>query len=388
MIRLTADQTAAVDAVLAAYRSGVPVFSLSGGPGTGKTYTTGEVVRQMRRINLNIAVAASTNKAVDVIRNAAIEGGWFHHVDWWGTVHRLLGLVVDEQNPGHLVRLGINRTRHFGAVVVDESSMLGEDIVSQLREHARFVLFVGDRNQLPPVGEELPTAFIGNGSQLSESMRHESGGDILKLVQYVENAINGDLDRIPKTLLEPFAVRDLQQWQDGIGMGSSEVALAFTNAEVGRINRVLRANMHKKQEYEEGDRVVFTGPFYRNRELLFATSELAFVQEAARTVNKHYPVWSLHLAGRQCGFVQVLNTEGENNCYTQWLKDEGYPLPQLARLTYGYALTVHRSQGSEFDTVHVNLEDIRRCQELEQRRKLAYVAFSRARKRLRVFTRR
>lgn len=386
MTQLTTDQTTAVDSVLAAYKSGAVAFNLSGGPGTGKTYTTGEIVRRMKSLNLNIAVAASTNKAVDVIRAAAIEGGWFHHVSWWGTVHKMLGLVVDEQNPGHLTRLGVNRARHFSAVIVDESSMLSDDIVRQLREHTRFVLFVGDKNQLPPVGEDMPTAFIGNGSALNQSMRHESGGSILELVEYVKSAISGDLTHIPKSLLQPFAIRDLNEWQDGLGTSANEITLAFTNAEVARINRILRKN--KKQEYEAGDRVVFTGPFYRNKELLFATSEIAIVQDAARAYNKSYPVWSLRLKGNQYGYVQVLNTEGENNCYTAWLQSEGYPLPQLAKLAYGYALTVHRSQGSEFDTVHVNLEDIRRCQELEQRRKLAYVAFSRARKNLRIFTRR
>ena len=70
--------------------------------------------------------------------------------------------------------------------------------------------------------------------------------------------------------------------------------------------------------------------------------------------------------------------------YIRFLLNDGAKAPEIAKLKYGYAITVHRSQGGEWSRVHVNLDNIRKCQDFNVRRKLMYVAFSRAKAGLRV----
>jgi len=382
---LTNEQENAVKSIIDDYYDGATASTLSGSPGTGKTHTTGEAVREFRKMDLKIAVTASTNKALDVIQQAALSGGWYHHVAWWGTVHKILGLVyVPEEDRIRSYSSGV--VSKFNVVVVDEASMLNAEILALLRSKANFVLFVGDRNQLPPVGEEIPIAFMVKGPDLKTSMRHDNP-DIRTLVEYMKLAIEEDYMTVPAKLLEPFAIHDFQEWQDGIGIEDNEMALAYTNAEVDRINRVVRAKNKFNAEYNIGDKVIFTSPVYREllglSNLIFSASEIARVREVSSASINGYPCFNLRLRSRKNeAYVLVYDTSQMN--YINFLQKDGVKSPDIVHIKYAYAITVHRSQGSEAEVVHVNLEDIRRCQEIAERRKLSYVAFSRASRALRI----
>ncbi len=387
---LNSEQATAVREVLRAYDSGAVFATLSGAPGTGKTYTVGHIVAELKAKGLrHIAVAASTNKAVDVVRQAAQRDRWYHQVAWWGTVHSLLGLVLDVDE-GRLLRLGRDRAGEFDVVIVDEASMLASDVLALLRGSVRFALLVGARNQLPPVGEDLPAAFIVPGPELKTAVRHQHSEQLAALISYVARAIDNQLDELPHKLTAPFVVPDLETWQAGIGVSKDEVALAYTNAEVERLNRIVRGRLGHRNEYDYGDRLVFTKPLYRRlgvyQELVFATSQVVTVTSAARCYLGEWPCWNLRVKSTTDErYIIVLNTEGANNLEIQELEAAHTPHPAgLASVKYGYGLTVHRSQGSEWDTVHVNYQDIRRCMDVTERRKLAYVAFSRAKSCLRI----
>jgi ATP-dependent exoDNAse (exonuclease V) alpha subunit len=378
---MTSGQSRAVNYILSGYNNGAVAMSLKGGPGTGKTYTVGEIARQFCQIGRTVAVAASTNKAVQVVKEAAKSGGWSHLIRWWGTAHRLLGLYLD----GGKLRQGMGGVAaQYDVVIVDEASMLDTSMIRLLRKRCRFVLFVGDKNQLPPVGEDLSPAFITGGAELDEVVRQRGQEDLQALISYSRKAIEEDLSFIPSELLQPFVVKSLEVWQSGIGKSDDEIAIAFTNYEVDRLNRVIRAGA--QQEYEIGDRLIFKAPLYEDKELIYHTNAIVGVDEASRSIIKGFPSWSLRVSNSErARNIVVPNYEFDNRNYVQYLISEGQKPPEYARVAFAYAVTAHRSQGSEYDVVHVQMDNFRRCQELFMRRKLAYVAFSRAKKTLRIY---
>jgi ATP-dependent exoDNAse (exonuclease V) alpha subunit len=378
---LTGEQSRAVGRIISDYNAGAVASSLSGIPGSGKTHTTGELVRRFALKDLRIAVVASTNKAVDVIRNKAAESGWYHFVAYWGTVHKLLGLIVTEDG---LKRVRRHGPKEYDVVVVDEASMLPSDIVNLLKNESAFTIFVGDKNQLPPIEEERPVAFIVPGPHLRESQR-TADQKLKDLVTYVTGCVETGKEVDP-TYLEPFAVKDLMAWQDGID--KETMALAFTNEEVRRLNRVLRRG--RQSEYDFGEQVVFTAPVYvqeaGKQRLAFATSEIGTVKAATQCRSQGYPAWNLRIKGQsEERYVLVPDTGLDNLNFAKYLREQGFPEPSWVKLAYAYALTVHRAQGSEWDKVAVNMGDFWRCQDEAQRTKLIYVAVSRARKHLSLY---
>ncbi len=131
-------------AVRAAFTSRITV--LTGGPGVGKTVCTAAVVAEAKRANASVALCAPTGRAARRLEDAT-----GHEAS---TIHRLL-----EWQPGREPAYGPARPLPADLVVVDESSMLNlrmmEVLLAGLAESTH-VVFVGDADQLPPIGAGRP----------------------------------------------------------------------------------------------------------------------------------------------------------------------------------------------------------------------------------------
>ncbi|MHC4864659.1 MAG: SF1B family DNA helicase RecD2 [Planctomycetota bacterium] len=136
-ITLTDEQRAAVDCVLSHN-----VMVLTGGPGTGKTTTCNEIIRQLEATGRSVACAAPTGKAAKRLQEQTGRPA--------STIHRLLawsfetqGFTIDHGNP-----------LSEGAVLIDEMSMtdleLAYAVLDAMRPGAKLIL-VGDADQLPSV---------------------------------------------------------------------------------------------------------------------------------------------------------------------------------------------------------------------------------------------
>ncbi len=131
-------------AVRAAFTSRITV--LTGGPGVGKTVCTAAVVAEAKSANASVALCAPTGRAARRLEDAT-----GHEAS---TIHRLL-----EWQPGREPAYGPARPLPADLVVVDESSMLNlrmmEVLLAGLAESTH-VVFVGDADQLPPIGAGRP----------------------------------------------------------------------------------------------------------------------------------------------------------------------------------------------------------------------------------------
>ena len=138
---LTPEQWSAVRAAFAAR-----ISVLTGGPGVGKTVCTAAIVAEASRANASIALCAPTGRAARRLEDAT-----GHEAS---TIHRML-----EWMPGREPAYGPARPLPADMVVVDESSMLNlrmiEVLLGGLAESTH-VVFVGDADQLPPIGAGRP----------------------------------------------------------------------------------------------------------------------------------------------------------------------------------------------------------------------------------------
>ncbi len=140
-----------------------PFSLICGGPGTGKTYVSGFLIRlfaqslrKEEKKKINIAIAAPTGKAAAHLQSSLLAKGNLDEAIRLeaGTIHRLLGLRPEEN------KLFSGRKIDSDVVIVDEASMLDVSLFAHLLEaigdETRLVL-IGDPDQLPPI--EAGTLF-------------------------------------------------------------------------------------------------------------------------------------------------------------------------------------------------------------------------------------
>ena len=166
---------------------GVP-FVLSGFAGSGKTFLSMRLLRQVEERGLCWTVVAPTHKAVGVLRQALdLEGlspTWYP-----STIHRLLRLKLKRQGDVELCepteQTGM-ALEHLGLVLVDEASMVDSTLLGIALQCAHpfktRLVFVGDPAQLPPVGEQESPVFAMQRAfsvSLQEVVRHQ--GPVLQL---------------------------------------------------------------------------------------------------------------------------------------------------------------------------------------------------------------
>lgn len=179
---------------------------LSGSPGTGKTYTAAALIRLLISEfgESQVAVAAPTGKAaVRVSENLQAYGVILRAK----TIHSLLGVQrssdsskgVDSSSSWSFVH-NHNNPLPYRFIIVDESSMIDNSLMScflSARATGTHILFVGDINQLPPVGRGAPlrdmiSAGISNG-ELTEIRRNS--GRIVKSCHLIKSGNRFDVSR-------------------------------------------------------------------------------------------------------------------------------------------------------------------------------------------------
>ena len=264
---LTADQLAAAEsfaAWLKAPADGTP-FVLSGYAGSGKTFLSMRLLRQVEERGLCWTVVAPTHKAVGVLRQAldleGLQPTWYP-----STIHRLLRLKLKRSaesevcEPTEQTAMALE---NLGLVLVDEASMVDSTLLGIALQCAHpfktRLVFVGDSAQLPPVGEDSSPVFAlqrACTANLKEVVRHQ--GPVLQLASRLRD---GALPCLNPPVLPPIRnargqVRCLPQkeWLDQARRALKEASqqdnpdaariLCYTNRTLDRLVPHARRAIH------------------------------------------------------------------------------------------------------------------------------------------------
>jgi exodeoxyribonuclease V alpha subunit len=330
-------QQAAVAQVL-----GAGVSLLTGGPGTGKSRTVASLVKLLEAKGTEVALAAPTGRAAKRLEELTDHPAV--------TVHRLLGA---QGTTGGFAR---NEEWPLDAdvVVVDEASMLDVELTAALLEacsDGTHLLLVGDPAQLPSIGPghvlgDLIDSGVVPVTELTTLHRQAAGGAIARLATGVRR---GELvqvespDRevviVPATGSAEAAKRVVQLVTDSIPRAlqidpsTVQVVTPVHRGPAGTIelNKALKAKLNPGEGtvfgFDVGDRVVATANHLDLEPVGFANGEVGVV------------------TGTGEGSLDIAFASGPVNVNGKALGD----------LKHGWAITVHRAQGSEWPGVVVVL---------------------------------
>jgi exodeoxyribonuclease-5 len=199
-INFNEGQQAAIDGLEEGLGAGTKICGLVGGAGRGKTTVFQEALKRFitkHEYTPNIAVVAPTNKAVKVARQMGEKAKLSQNIEY-KTLHSLLGLQVDEEEGKKKLKKSERELNisDYDLIVVDEASMVNQEISNQLLHQTVgevSLLIVGDKFQLPPVGESFSPLFNSINQkykfELTENMRQGENSPCACLVEECMNAV-------------------------------------------------------------------------------------------------------------------------------------------------------------------------------------------------------
>lgn len=377
-------------AVMEAVRNGVMV--ITGGPGTGKTTTINTLIKYFEYENLDIRLAAPTGRAAKRMTEAT---GYEAQ-----TIHRLLELsgAPESQAPARFERNEQNPLE-TDVIIIDEMSMVDINLMSSLLKAVmpgtRLIL-VGDVNQLPSVGpgnvlKDIINSHCFNVVMLTKIFRQALESAIVTNAHKINDGISIDLDHktpdffcmkrydAPSIVGVMVAlIRDKLPPNVGAEPYEIQVLTPMRKGELGveRLNVILqqylnppspdkREREHRQGIFREGDKVMQIKNNYQ--------IEWEITSKYGIPIDKGVGVFN-----GDTGIIKEINSFAELLTVEF---DEGrkvnYPFGQLDELELAYAVTIHKSQGSEYPAVILPLLSGPR---MLFNRNLLYTAVTRAKK--------
>ena len=371
-------------ALYEAMRSGV--LLLTGGPGTGKTTIIKGLLNIFERLGLRVALAAPTGRAakrMSVATSAEAK-----------TVHRMLETVRSE---GVTPLFGRNRDNPLeeDVVILDEASMIDlpliEALLVAMKRGSRLV-FVGDADQLPSVGAgnvfgDLLASECLNTVRLDEIFR-QSGESLI-----VTNA-----HRINAGQMPDLSVTD----KDFFFLPRREEEIAATVVDLlhRRLPRAYGETVLEQTQIITPSRKGSNGTEMLNVLLQEAlnpkgsdVAELSYrdrtfrVGDRVMQIRNNYgvewvdnPTLTEGVFNGDIGVVEEIGADGEHMVVRyDGNRAARYDRSMYDELEHAYAITVHKSQGSEYGTVVLPLYS---CPPMLLTRNLIYTAITRARQRV------
>ena len=432
-LKLNEDQERAVEQMLEFVRkkSADQLFLLEGSAGTGKTTCVQEVVRDLVATGNSIVLTAPTNKATKVLRSTAARMGLGDQVSAM-TIYSLLGLRLSQDSEFVRIEpLGQTALSGLTAVVVDEASMISAELFNQIGQacnafpHVKFI-FMGDAMQLPPVGEDNSMAMqLADKAVLYKVERHDN--QILTLATHLRDCIakrispslktdadeNGGVVCVDYKKMRGFLERTYGAEEYGVRPDTVKT-IAWRNMTVDSYNQIIREELiYKKEDLPKfmlGERLIATNPvvdFAGVKAPLMSTDEEAdcvSLQVGPHPMFPNIGTYQMLLESEFCEYVvpAYVPHETSESAYKRQLK-ELYDLAKsgkkrwaeyhdfrttfFAALRPCHSITAHRSQGSTYESVVVDVRDILSNRNESEAMRCLYVACTRASKKLVLRTR-
>ena len=343
------------------------VFLLTGGPGTGKTTTINMIIRYFEREGMDILLAAPTGRAAKRMSEAT---GFEAR-----TIHRMLELNGSLEEDGRKASFGKNQDNPLEAdvVIIDEMSMvdihLFQALLKAVAPGTRLIL-VGDVNQLPSVGpgqvlQDLILSKVFAEVGLKKIFRQAQGSDIIVNAHKIHRGEYPELNNKSKDFF--FLERNdvnviykhmIQLIQDklpgycGVTPFEIQVLTPMRKGSLGvqSLNRILQQYLNpeskEKEEHIYGDTIFRVGDKVmqiRNNYQL----EWEIVSKYNIPVDKGVGVFNgdMGIVKEIFNYNQTLMVEFDD------MRRVTYPFSGLDELEPAYAITIHKSQGSEYPAV-------------------------------------
>ena len=354
-----------IKAIEIAVNNGVCV--ITGGPGTGKTTIIKCILRILNERCGKIALLAPTGRAAKRMSESCKEEA--------STIHRALMIdYTGGETKADSAKFFFNETNRFpyDAVIVDEVSMVDVNLmlslVSALKPGTRLIL-VGDKNQLPSVGAgnvlaDIISSQIIECKQLTHIYRQSEESLIISNAHAINDGQMPTIDNkskdffyedkenqteITKTILS-LASRRIPKFLNIDPMKIQVLApMRVGTCGVDNLNNLLQDTLNPKRNDEEEMQVDST--IFRVGDKVMQTSNNYTQEWIKQKVNGSWETGEAVFNG-DIGFVTAVNKEIDSIEVTfEDGRVSEYNREDARQLNLSYAITIHKSQGSEFDVV-------------------------------------
>lgn len=378
-------------AVFEAVRNGLLI--ITGGPGTGKTTTINAIIKVFEAEGLDILLAAPTGRAAKRMSEAT---GYEAK-----TIHRMLELSKLTQGEGSSFTFERNEYNPLEAdvIIIDEMSMVDLGLMHALLKAISVgtrLILVGDVNQLPSVGpgnvlKDIINSHCFNVVMLTKIFRQAEGSDIIVNAHKINAGEQINLDNksmdffmlkrdnsaVITAVIINLVKNKLPKYVDATSF-DIQVLTPMKKGELGveRLNKALQAALNppsenkKEKEYNqnifrEGDKVMQIKNNYQlaweiknNFGITVQTGTGVFNGDSGIIKEINF-------------FSESLLVEFDDNRLVE------YSFSQLDELELAYAVTVHKSQGSEYPAIVMPILD---GPKLLFNRNILYTAVTRAKR--------
>ena len=401
-ITLSPDQQAAAEAFFKFL--GNPdekTFVLSGGAGCGKSTLVGNLLERLPKYfklmeslspeypRYTVLLTATTNKACEALADLS--------QDEVVTIYSWLRLVVQtdyKTKETWLVEKSFQIFNNF-IVFVDEAGFVDYKLkrIIERRFMNSKIVYIGDADQLVPVGNTDTPMFKGTGpgAELNKVVRQAEGNPIIELATMFRHAVrtgeygnvNPDGQHIVHCNQEEFEERILAEFKRPDWSYKDSKVLLWTNMGAVNYNNAIRNELQGQPEFKEGDYAICNSFVPGNKSVpSIKTDTTVHIQNIEPAHQRGIDGYRITI--NSCEYFMP-KERTDRLADEKQLREEGeYATLRVINETWldlraVYACTINKSQGSTYDKVFIDLNDMRRCYNGNTLARLLYVAVSRAR---------
>jgi exodeoxyribonuclease-5 len=377
-IELSQKQKNILSEILEWYKKdGRPYITLGGYAGTGKTTLMGYLSNILRRKNkkIKIAFCSYTGKASRVLQRKLRDTNSIRKYDYTGTIHRLIYRPILDNN-GEII--GWERQDKgdffYDLIIVDEASMVTADIWNDLLSFDKPILAVGDHGQLPPVQGNF-NLMENPELKLEEIYRQQINNPIIKVSEIARKYGEIPVEVFSKNVRKlDKKKRETGEFLESMfeGFDTDLMILTGYNRSRVKINQGVRQLLDfETPTPSQGDRVICLKNNHAEEIYNGMMGTILDVTESSIDGFNYFDA-EIELDDEENAYYGKISKEQFGKEKTLNDVPEGFDL-----FDFGYALTVHKAQGSQAKRVVVFEERFKRMDD-EMWRRWLYTAVTRA----------
>ena len=362
-MELTRKQEEGLKIAVERHRAGEKYTVIAGYAGTGKSTLVKFIIAALDVCPEKVAYTSFTGKAAEVLRKKGNKNAM--------TMHRLLYESIPKPAGGYFHKP--KPRLDYDIIVVDEISMVPKQLIDQLFKHRVYVICLGDPFQLPPIDKDEDNHLLDNPHIfLDEIMRQEESSEIIQLTMKIRN----------KEPLELFKGNEVQvlpkaSLNSGMLLWGDQIITA-TNAMRTSINNQVRTLLGKGKDPEDGDKIICLRNYwedFNDQGDPLVNGTIGILTNSFQT-NVQIPAFAARGSDIKSFDVLVGDFVANESIYGMTDIDRhmlltgekccdwrlSYKLGKMRQrigdivpkeFAYGYAITAHKAQGSEWDRILV-----------------------------------
>lgn len=330
----TEDQQKALEKVKSWYNNSKDdYFTIGGYAGTGKSFIIPYIIDKLGLDENQVAIAAFTGKASLVLQRKRLNATTIHRLMYYPEVFKKNG--KDEEV---IWKKKYKLDNNIQLIIIDEASMVSESIHNDLLSYRKKILYIGDCFQLPPINSTFSLMDEKKiNHKLNQICRQAEGNSIIQISHNIRNNIDvpiGDYGNVKKINISKLSYEDLLYYDQ---------IICGTNKNRILLNNIIRKLKNFDSLLHKEEKLIITVNNYSlgviNGQQIFIDSFKLNKNSALITYRDDYE------PGLFRNELSYLNIQPDYK--------EEYKNNKRIYVEYGYCITCHKAQGSEWPKVAI-----------------------------------